>query len=307
MTTVISPYPSAATRARIKDAIHNYKQLRPQQDIRHVAQYNEYIEMLRSLHKDSSEQINWQDVKKTPPPLEEAAENKKEKQARQRLLSYSPSFFDKLFNKKERKIRQLTSALEQAIIFDKADYEQYLLDYQSAVSDWQRLQKIAEGILTRSPDAYKEAIAYFEPFNEIKELGATVTLNFEPASITIHLTIDTPDIIPAYNLTQTSRGKLSKKEMPLSKFNELYQDHVCSCILRLARETYAYLPIDLVYIHVISQDITIVSVAIPLNALNRLRFETVDPADSMRHFTHHMKFSKSGGFSAVEPVKPLPQ
>lgn len=303
MTTVISPYPSAATRARIKNAVSNYKQLRLQQDIRHETQYNEYIETLRSLHKNASEQINWNDVKKTPPPLEEAADNKKEKQARQRLLSYSPSFFDKLFNKKEKRIRQLTSALEQAIIFDKADHEQYLLDYQSAVSDWQRLQKIAEGVLAKNPDAYKEAIAYFEPFNEIKESGAAITLNFEPAYITINLTVNTTDIIPAYNLMQTSRGKLSKKEMPLSKFNELYLDYVCSCILRLARETYAYLPVDLVYIHVISQDVTIVSVAVPLNTLNRLRFESVDPADSMRNFTHHMKFSKSGGFSAVEHVE----
>lgn len=303
MATVISPYPSAATRARIKEAGRNYKQLRLQQDI----QYNEYIEMLRSLHKDSPEPINWNDVKKIPPPLEEAAENKKEKQARQRLLSYSPSFFDKLFNKKEKRIRQLTSALEQAIIFDKADHEQYLQDYQSAVSDWQRLQKIAEGVLAKDPDAYEEAIAYFEPFNEIKELGAAIILNFEPAYVTINLTVNATDTIPAYNLIQTSSRKLTKKEMPLSKFNELYQDYVCSCILRLARETFAYLPVDLVYIHVISQDVTIVSVAIPLNALNRLRFESVDPADSMRNFTHHMKFSKSGGFSAVEPLKILSQ
>jgi hypothetical protein len=296
MTIVISPYPSAATRARIKD----YKQLRQLQDIRQVAQYNEYIEILRSLHKNASELINWTDVKKTPPPLEEAAENKKEKQARQRLLSYSPSFFDKLFNKKEKRIRQLTSLLEQAIIFDKADHEQYLQDYQSAVSDWQRLQKIAEGVLVKNPDAYKEAIEYFEPYNEIKESGAAIMLNFEPTYITIHLTVNTTDTIPAYNLIQTSNGKLSKKDLPLSKFNELCQDYVCSCILRLARETYAYLPVDFVYIHVISQDVTIASVAIPLNTLNKLRFESIDPADSMRNFTHHMKFSKSGGFSAVE-------
>jgi len=305
MTTVISPYPSAATRARIKDAVRNYKQFRLQQDIHHVTRYNEYIETLRSLHKDSSELINWHDVKKIPPPLEEAADNKKEKQARQRLLSYSPSFFDKLFNKKEKRIRQLTSLLEQAIIFDKADHEQYLLDYQAAVSDWQRLQKIAAGVLAKNPGAYKEAIAYFEPYNEIKESGAAIILNFEPAYINIHLSINTTDIIPAYNLIQTSRGKLTQKEMPLSKFNELHQDYVCSCILRLARETYAYLPVDLVYIQVTTQDVTIVSVAIPLNILNKLKFDSIDPADSMRNFTHHMKFSKSGGFSAVEPVQIL--
>jgi hypothetical protein len=267
-----------------------------------AAQYNEYIEILKSLHKHSSEPIDWNNVKKTPPPLEKAADNKKEKQARQRLLSYSPSLLDKLFNNKEKRLKDLTTALDKAIITDKADYEQYLSDYQLAVTDWEYRQKIAAGVLAKDPDAYAAAIDYFKPFTEIKALGADVTVRYESTSISITLLVNPPEIIPTYHLMQISNGKVSKKEIPLSKFNELYKDYVCSCVLRLAREAYAYLPIELVYVHVVAADLTILSVAIPQQTLHKIRFESVDPADSMRHFTHQMQFSKSGGFGAVERV-----
>jgi hypothetical protein len=268
-----------------------------------AAQYNEYIEILTSLHKHNSEPIDWNSVKKTPPPLEKAADNKKEKQARQKLLSYSPSLLDKLFNNKEKRIKDLTTALDQAIVTDKADYESYLSDYQLAVTDWQRRQKIAEGVLAKDTAAYALAIEYFKPFTEIKALGADVIAGYATSSVSLTLLVNAAEIIPAYHLMQISNGKTSKKEIPLSKFNELYKDYVCSCVLRLAREAYAYLPVDMVYVHVVAlPDVTILSVAIPLNVLNKLRFESVDPSDSMRHFTHQMKFSKSGGFSAVERV-----
>jgi gas vesicle protein len=307
-----------AHQKRAREAAHNYKQYQKQQDIQNVtktvAQHNEYIDVLKSLHKDSSETLDWNDVKKTPPPLEEAAENKKEKQARQRLLSYSPSLLDKLFKNKDKKIKDLTHALEQAILLDKADHEKYLLEYKSALSDWRKLQKIAEGIQSKNVTAYKDVIQYFEPFAEIKDLGAEITLNFEPTYVVIDLRVNTDVIIPKYILTQTSTGKLSKKEAPLSKFNELYQDYVCSCILRVAREIYAYIPLEFVFINAITkmldpvsghmENTTILSVAIPPATLRNIKFDTVDPSDSMRNFIHNMKFTKSGGFSKVEKIDP---
>lgn len=301
-----------AHQKRIREAAQYYKQfedLKP--GARTVAQYNEYIDVLRSLHKDSSDYLDWNEVRKIPPPLEEPAENKKEKQARQKLLSYTPSLLDKLFNNKEKKIKDLTLALEQAVLLDKAIHEKYLQEYSAALSDWQQLQEIAEGIKVKDVTAYKDVIQYFEPFTGIKELGAEMAFSFEPTYIVIDLKVNTYEIIPRYSLTQTASGKLSQKEVPLSKFNELYQDYVCSCILRIAREIYAYLPVDFVFINAVTKTpdaasgyTTILSVAIPPATLRNIKFETVDPADSMRHFTHHMKFSKSGGFEKVERIDP---
>lgn len=138
----------------------------------------------------------------------------------------------------------------------------------------------------------------------MKELGAAMTLSFEPRYIMIELSVNTAEVIPAYMLTQTSAGKLSKKEFPLSKFNELCQDYVCSCVLRIAREIYAYIPVEFVFINAVTMNTTILSVAITPATLRNIRFDTADAADSMRHFTHHMKFSKSGGLEKVDRIDP---
>jgi hemoglobin-like flavoprotein len=295
-----------ARQKRVREAARHYKEFQQQENMaKAVSQYNEYIDVLRSLHKDSSEFVDWNEVKKIPPPLEEPADNKKEKQARQKLLSWSPSLLDKLFNTKEQKIKNLTHALEQAILSDIATHEKYLLEYKSELSDWQRLQIIAEGIQSRNVAAYKDAIQYFEPFSDIKELGAEITLTFEPSYIVADLNVHTNEVIPNYTISQTSSGKLSKKDAPLSKFNELQKDYVCSCILRVAREIYAYTPVDFVIINAITNNIPVMSVVISPATLRNIKFDIVDPADSMRHFTHHMKFSKSGGLEQIETIDPL--
>lgn len=139
MTTLkgaLRPTVKRTERARqkhVRDVVQHY---RKQQDIQ---RHNEYMEVLRSLHKDCSESVDWNEIRKMPPPLEEPAENKREKQARQKLLSWSPSLLDKLFNTKEKKIRELTLALENAILADKTAHENYLLEYTSALADWHRL------------------------------------------------------------------------------------------------------------------------------------------------------------------------
>jgi hypothetical protein len=123
------------------------------------------------------------------------------------------------------------------------------------------------------------------------------------------------EVIPNYILSQTASGKLSKKNMPISRFNELYQDYVCSSVLRLAGEMLAYLPIKFAIINGKAQllnsstgqveDQVIVSVAIPPETMSKLNFETLDPSDSLKNFIYNMKFSKTNGFSAVDQVDPL--
>lgn len=101
--------------------------------------------------------------------------------------------------------------------------------------------------------------------------------------------------------------------MPKGKFNELYQDYICGCVLRVAREIFSFLPVEFVFINVQSELVnlatghleqqTILSVAIPRQTIERLNFETLDPSDSMRNFKHNMKFSKTTGFSIVPDLK----
>ncbi len=185
--------------------------------------------------------------------------------------------------------------------------------YNKELVEWERLKKIANGIISKEITAYQEAIHYFNPFADINELGSKLTLEVTQCNATICLYVNNKQIIPDYILSTTKTGRLSKRNMSATKFNELYQDYVCSCVLRVAREIFAYLPVNLVVVNAmgelynnstgIKKEEVIVSVAISPDILCRLNFNFVDPSDSMKNFPHNMKFGKTTGFIAVESIK----
>ncbi|WP_235369372.1 hypothetical protein [Pseudomonas fluorescens] len=93
------------------------------------------------------------------------------------------------------------------------------------------------------------------------------------------------------------------------RFNELHQDYVCSCALRVGRELLAILPDDLVIVTALDnvlnsstghmEEQPILSVAFSRLTVDGLNLETIDPSDAMKNFVHTMSFKKGAGFSAV--------
>src|SRR5438477_5186128 len=62
--------------------------------------------------------------------------------------------------------------------------------------------------------------------------------------IECELKVNGQDVIPADAKSLTATGKLVIKAMAKARFHEIYQDYVCGCVLRLAREMFALLPVD---------------------------------------------------------------
>jgi hypothetical protein len=128
------------------------------------------------------------------------------------------------------------------------------------------------------------------------------------------LHVNSDEVIPSEVKGLLKSGKLSVKKMPKTRFYELYQDYVCGCVLRVARELFALLPIEMVIVNAVGnllntqtgymEEQPILSVAIPRKTLEGLNFEMLDPSDSMSNFIHRMTFRKTKGFSAVETLKP---
>ncbi|GAA4213166.1 hypothetical protein GCM10022289_44920 [Pedobacter jeongneungensis] len=95
--------------------------------------------------------------------------------------------------------------------------------------------------------------------------------------------------------------------MTPSRFNEFYQDYVCSAAIRLASEVFALLPIQCVYVNAIAdlldsatgriKPMPVLSVKFIKDNLGRLDFERIDCSDAMRNFVFRM------GFSAVEVLE----
>lgn len=298
-------------KSKAREAARLYKEHQKQQEIADVAetvrQYEEYIDALMSIHKNCTEKIDWKQIQNDPEPPLPKKQNLHESAAQQKFDNYKPSFLQKISGSRN-KMQALEEAVDQAKIQDQKDFETAKETYE----DWLKIQSIAKGVQAKDPQNYKNAISYFDPFSDISEMGSGIQFSFNPDFVEIELHVNTSEVIPNFIVTQTKTGKLSKRDMPKSKFNEMYQDYVCGGLLRVARETLAYLPVKMVAVHAIAkmvntstghlEEMPILSAIIPPETLSNLNFDTLDPSDSLQNFVYNMKFAKTNGFSPVEKV-----
>ena len=122
------------------------------------------------------------------------------------------------------------------------------------------------------------------------------------------------EVIPQNKLSLKANGDLVEKPFTKSEYYELVQDYVASTILRVARDSFALLPIQKVLIHAVDSqlntatgnedEITIVSVMIKRDALMTINFERIDPSDCLAGFEINEKFKKTAGFAPVDRLLP---
>jgi hypothetical protein len=298
-------------------ATKQYKAMLKQEEFENgkkvVQEYNDYIDLISSTHKDTSETLNWQEIVNDPEPIRPELKNEHLQMAKKNLEHYKPSFFDKLFGSSKAKIKKLEALVAAAPYQDKKVYEKEWHQYNSNHTTWKQNITLAKGVLASDIETYKQVIEVLAPFEDIKELGSGLNITFEKKYVIVALLANGITVIPDFILTQTAAGKVSKKKMPVQKYYELYQDYICSCALRIAREIFSFLPLEFVIVHVTSELVnsatghleqqTILSIALPKQTLDKLNFETIDPSDSMRNFKHNMKFSKTAGFSTVSNIQ----
>ena len=294
------------------------KQYAKQQEIEFAAlevdQHENRVTILKSMHQDCSDTWDWKTVNDSPPPKEPAKLDKYERIAVENLNKYEPSFFDKLFRKVDKK----TSAFNEQITIsknkDEVEYKNNLIKYEAEYKEWTEIGYLSTKILAGDIVAYKEAIEQVNPFSEISEIGSSIEFNVSSRDfIDITLNVNSSEAIPSEEKSQLKSGKLSVKEMPKAKFYELYQDYVCSCVLRVAREIFALLPLEKALITAVAALLNtktgyletqpILSVLIPKETLYRLNFESIDPSDSMKNFKCNMSFKKTVGFDIVDKIK----
>lgn len=280
-----------------------------------VELFENHLDVLTSIHADCGPEWDWKRVKSTLPPLKPQRENFSEHESKAQLLldSFSPSFSDKLLRKADAKRAELQSAVEAAKRKDSDAFRQAAEEYGRRYSEWESARQIAERILDGDVEAYTEAIRHADPFSEISQLGSSIEFSVESKSlICARLKVNSERVIPKETKSLLKSGKLSVKSMTQTKFYAYYQDYVCGAVLRIARELFALLPVDMVIVTALGdilnpqnghmEERPILSVAIPRTTAETLNFEQVDPSDSMQNFVHNMNFAKTQGFRVVEEL-----
>jgi hypothetical protein len=278
-----------------------------------VQLYENHIGRLISLHKECADTVQWAAIASAQPPKEPMRGSTNEEQARRRWSNYQPSLWDKLLRQSDRKRESLFCSIEVEKKSDEEKYQKALKRFNEKHAEWEESRKVARRILAGDPEAYTEAIRELDPFGEISDLGSRITFEIHnPKVVEAILHVHGEQVIPKEQKSLLKSRKLSVKEMPASKFYQLYQDYVCSAALRVARDTLAILPVPLVistaYDNLLNaqtghlEEQPILSVAISRQTLEKLNLEAIDPSDSMRNFVHRMNFMKTKGFSAVERI-----
>lgn len=278
-------------------------------------EYENYLELITSIHKDCSLPVDWQAILAAKEPPEPTRSSDSEDKARAAAAKFEPGILDRLLKREEAQRAKLATEIERARLIDTTNYQRAVGEWRKEHEEWEDGRTLAKKVLAHEPASLIEAIKVMEPFSEISDLGSSINFCLEEAGpLEAILTVHSDRVIPKESSSLLKSGRLSKKQMPKGRFNELFQDYVCGCVLRVANELFALLPVDAVL--VTAEDnlldtatghlaqIPIVSAYIPRETLDGMNLDLVDPSDSMVNFIHRMSFKKTKGFAGVEKLVP---
>lgn len=328
-------------RAQQRESVRRYKQLQRDQAqsqklreqeraAREVALAEAFLDVLLSVHRECEDSVDWSSYANAPSPQKPVKPSRptpshqREADAKARLDSYRPSLVDKLFRRIAARKDSLRKAVEAAREDDRAAYKRELEllaeEWNSSVESWkeearscEEKRELAARVLQGEDQAFLDAILKFNTFSEISMLGSNldVSISSMRARITVH--VHDVDVVPNETKSLTKTGKISVRAMSAGKRMEIYQDHVCACTLRVAREAFALLPLDSCIVTAVVKMLDpstghhteepVLSVAFSPENLQRINWDAVDPSDAMKNFIHRMKFKRSAGFDVIQPLE----
>ncbi|NOV03220.1 DUF4236 domain-containing protein [Paenibacillus planticolens] len=292
---------------RKNDLVRLQKEMKKSEELQQakheVELFENQIEMIKSIHKECDDSINWEEIRQSTPPFNQGEKGPKEKAKILELENFKPNFFQKLIKSDEKKRTQLQEKIVQAAKEDQDDY-----------TSWKELVALASKITSGDTDEFLNVIEEMSPLDDLSDFGSGFEfIIHNPSILEVEFDVQSENVIPKESKSLTQTGKLSVKQMTKTSYFDIYQDYVCSCVLRISRDMFAILPFDHIYIHAMdtqlntttghTDQVTILSVKIERTSLNRLNFETIDCSDSMQNFKHNMKFLKTAGFKPVEKIQ----
>lgn len=275
--------------------------------------YENHIDVLLSMHKECGDGIKWRQLLSKPEPKTPRQSDSLEQAATRAVEAYRPNFWSRMFKLEARQRAALLAKVEGARTQDLSRFQAELKEWQVAHAEWLQEQDLAKRIFDGDRQAKLDAVEAFEPFAEIDHLGSAIQMVVHESGIVeSRLSIHGSDVIPKEIKSLLKSGKLSTKPMPVGRFNELHQDYVCSCALRVGRELLAVLPDDIVVVTAIDnvlngatghrEELPILSVAFSRSTVGSLNLEAIDPSDAMKNFVHNMSFKKTAGFLPVDAL-----
>ena len=289
----------AASRRAARDSERRRKHNEKMQNLVNaeatVTAFEEYLDRITGLHKDTTAKTNddW-DFTNIPLPEKPVNHMKNEENVQREIDNFAPNFFHKVTGGTERKKNKLRKKLITAREEDTRIFTQLTLQYEQQKKKWE-ISKLAA-----SEDPNDKSMAYFKviestnTFAEIEGLGTAISIKLDDnGNFTVTVSLHGEDVIPDEKFSLRQSGTLSSRKMPKGEFNELYQDYVCSCVLRIALEIFSLILIEKVLINANDnllnpgtgylEEQTLLSVLVVRETVDRLNIMNIDPSDAMKN------------------------
>lgn len=181
-------------------------------------------------------------------------------------------------------------------------------------ANWGNSIELANRVLEKDEDAYLEVMEKYSPMDAISVFGSDFEFGIKNNVLVCRFNVKINDVVPHEGFKKSeSTNKISECEIKGSQFNDLAQDYVCSCAIRIAREAFALLPVDMVIINAEdlifdsstgnNRDATILSVLFIKDGFDNINFEMIDPSDFVSRFKSNVSFSKTNGFKEVSDIE----
>jgi hypothetical protein len=270
-----------------------------------VKTFENQVEVLLSVHKEQGRLWDWTGIAASLPGPCPQRHSYHEQKARQCAA---------VMRAEVREPSKLL--LEQARSQDDQEFQNAIRVHSEQIAQLENRKSLAQRIRAGDHKAYTEALVELNPFAEISDLGSSIRFIVHTAKLAeCVLKVNGRQAIPAEVKTLTSSGKLSVKPIPKGRFHEIYQDYICGCVLRVAREIFALLPLDSLLVTAaadsfdpLSGETTeqpVLSVFMPRAVVDQLDFDRLDPSDAIESFRHRGDFKASRKAEMFQQITPL--
>lgn len=269
-----------------------------------VPNYEKRIDTISNMHTIPVNTIDWVQLSNTATPFPENAIGPNEEQVLGKLKNFKPSMMDKLFSRTEARKKSIEDERLEAV---KADTELF--------TDWQKSTQLAKKVLKKEQQALMDALVKFPPYQYHLALGSRVSAytTTDNNVINIEFNVNSNVVIPDEIKTLTKTGKVSTRKMGVTRFNELLNLYVTGGAIAIAKETFAVLPVNNVFVHCIDaiinpstgvkEDKVLLSAIFDKKQLDTIIYERIDPEETIKLFHHNMNFLKTKGFQPVERIE----
>jgi len=150
---------------------------------------------------------------------------------------------------------------------------------------WKYFHGVSAKILSGDIDTYLQVISDINPLNDLLDYGTGFEFGTDsPLKMEVEFQINSDNIDMPKNSTE-------------------YQDYVCSVAIRVARDIFALLPVQKVVVHATNDGVDILSVCFDKKTFSDLKFNFIDPSETISKFEHNMRFDNVNGFKNINRIK----